>query len=338
MKLHVKLPRLVLRTTRVTARVGTKAGVYSARVVGKAVAGRIVTLPAVEDVPEGRMLDLPASDGYSGGRTFVVDVPGPTPDAPTAVLLHGLGCTAYLCWFGSIAELSQTHRVVTFDQRWHGRGIHSDRFRFVDCADDAAAVLDALGIDQALVVGYSMGGAVAQEMWHRHPERVSGLVLASTARNFRGHAREKFFFSLMTLAMNPLSRIAQPKVERFALGLPDVSPYDARDRVGWGAREFRSTSAWSMPEVLGELGRFNSAAWISGVDVPTAVVVTTRDKAIPARRQRALAAAVPGAELLEAPGGHASVVMDHAGWFPVFLEAVADVTARTPAQRRSAVG
>jgi pimeloyl-ACP methyl ester carboxylesterase len=131
--------------------------------------------------------------------------------------------------------------------------------------------------------------------------------------------------------------VAQPKVERFALGLPEVPSYDAGDRVGWGAREFRSTSAWSMPEVLGELGRFNSAPWITGVDVPTAVVVTTRDKAIPARRQRALAAAIPGAEVLEAPGGHASVVMDHAGWFPVFLEAVADVTARTPLPRRAAV-
>ena len=328
----MKLPVLIWRTTRATARVGTKVGLYGATVVGKAVAGRIVTLPAVEDVPEGQMVELPGR-----GRTFVVDVPGPTPDAPTVVLLHGLGCTAYLCWFGSIAGLTRTHRVVTFDQRWHGRGIHSDRFRFVDCADDAVAVLDALGIDDALVVGYSMGGAVAQEMWHRHPERVSGLVLASTARNFRGHAREKFFFSLMTLAMNPLSRVAQPKVERFALGLPDVSPYDARDRVGWGAREFRSTSAWSMPEVLGELGRFNSAGWIGGVDVPTAMVVTTRDKAIPARRQRALAAAIEGAEVFEAPGGHASVVMDHEGWFPVFLEAVRNVTERTPAARRSAV-
>ncbi|GAB3242052.1 alpha/beta fold hydrolase [Nocardioides dilutus] len=327
------LARLIWRTTRVTTRVGRKAGVYGATVVGKAVAGRVVTLPAVEDVPEGRMVDLPGR-----GRTFLVDVPGPTPDAPTAVLLHGLGCTAYLCWFGTIGELSRTHRVITFDQRWHGRGIHSERFRFVDCADDAAAVMDALDIDQALVVGYSMGGAVAQELWHRHPGRVSGLVLASTARNFRGHPREKLFFSLVTLTMNPLSRYAQPKVERFALGLPDVSPYDHRDRVGWGAREFRSTSAWSMPEVLGELGRFNSASWITGVDVPTAVVVTTRDKAIPARRQHALAAAIPGAEVLEAPGGHASVVMDHAGWFPVFLEAVADVTARTPARSRAAVG
>ena len=293
----MNLTRLILRTTRATARVGSKVGVYSAKVVGKAVAGRVVTLPEADDVPEGRMVELPGR-----GRTFVVDVAGPTPDAPTAVLLHGLGCTAYLCWFGSIAELSRTHRVVTFDQRWHGRGIHSERFRFIDCADDAAAVMEALGIDQAMVVGYSMGGAVAQELWHRHPERVSGLVLASTARNFRGHAREKFFFSLMTLAMNPLSRVAQPKVERFALGLPDVSRYDARDRVGWGAREFRSTSAWSMPEVLGELGRFNSAPWITGVDVPTAMVVTTRDKAIPVRRQRALAAAIPGTEVFEAPG------------------------------------
>lgn len=316
----MRLPRLIWRATRTTA-----------SVLGKAVADRIVTLPAVDEVPEGRMVDLPGR-----GSTFVVDVPGPSADAPTAVLLHGLGCTAYLCWFGSIAELSRTHRVVTFDQRWHGRGIHSDRFRFVDCADDAAAVLDVLGIDSAMVVGYSMGGAVAQELWHRHPDRVSGLVLASTARNFRGHPREKLFFSLMSLTMNPLSRFAQPKVEQFALGLPDVTPYDARDRVGWGAREFRSTSAWSMPEVLGELGRFNSAPWVGDVDVPTAVVVTTRDKAIPARRQRALAAAIPGAEVLEAPGGHASVVMDHAGWFPVFLQAVADVTARTPAQARSA--
>jgi pimeloyl-ACP methyl ester carboxylesterase len=277
------------------------------------------------------MVELPA------GRTFVVDVPGPRPDAPTIVLLHALGCTAYLTWFGVLGELSKTHRVVALDLRWHGRGIKSPRFRITDCADDVNGVLDALGIDSALVAGYSLGGVVAQEVWHRHPDRVGGLVLASTARNLRGHVGEKMFFPVMTLAMNPLSRVALTKVERLAASLPEMPSVDLADNVGWGRSEFRSTSAWSMPEVLSELGRFNSAPWIGDVDVPAAVVVTARDKAIPTRRQRKLAAAVPGAHEFEAPGGHASIVLDHERWVPVFLEAVADVTGRMPTPRRMAV-
>jgi pimeloyl-ACP methyl ester carboxylesterase len=184
-----------------------------------------------------------------------------------------------------------------------------------------------------MVAGYSLGGAVAQEVWHRHPSRVSGLVLASTARNLRGHVGERMFFPVMTLAMHPLSRVALAKVERVAAALPETPSIDLADGIGWGRAEFRSTSAWSMPEVLGELGRFNSAPWIGSVDVPTAVVVTGRDKAIPSRRQRKLAAAIPGASVYAAPGGHASIVLDHERWAPVFLEAVADVTDRVPARR-----
>ena len=127
------------------------------------------------------MVDLPGR-----GRTFVIDVPGPTPDAPAVVLLHALGCTAHLSWALALGELSQHHRVITLDQRWHGRGIRSPRFRFADCADDVAAVMDELGVERAVIAGYSMGGAIAQLMWRQHPERVAGLVLCSTARNYRG--------------------------------------------------------------------------------------------------------------------------------------------------------
>jgi 3-oxoadipate enol-lactonase len=107
--------------------------------------------------------------------------------------------------------------------------------------------------------------------------------------------------------------------------------------ASWGKAEFRSTSAWSMPEVLGELGRFNSAPWISEVDVPTAVVVTASDHTIPERRQRRLAAAIEGATVHEAPGGHASIVLGSSTWVPVFLQAVADVVARTQERRGVAV-
>jgi 3-oxoadipate enol-lactonase len=286
-------------------------------------ARRVVRLPDVDAVPQGRILDLPGR-----GRTFVVDVPGPTPDAPTIVLLHALGCTAYLSWVATLGELSRRYRVVTFDQRWHGRGIRSRRFRFADCADDVVAVLDELGIDSAVVAGYSMGGAVAQLTWQRHPDRVDGLVLCSIARNLRGTRREKLFFPLLTAAMHPVSGYAQARVERLAQRLPEVPSVDSVDPTAWGAVEFRSTSAWSFPEVLGELGRFNSAPWIGTVDVPTSVVVTTKDHTIPERRQRRLAACIEGAEVFTAPGGHASLFLDAANWVPVFLEAVDDVAAR----------
>ncbi len=313
-------------TTQMARSAGRRAAGLSGSLLRTALlAGlrRAVPLPTIDFVPQGRVIDLPGR-----GRTFVVDVAGPTPDAPTVVLLHALGCTAYLSWLPTIGELSRSYRVITFDQRWHGRGIRSPRFRFEDCADDVACILDELGVDQAVIAGYSMGGAIAQLVWHRHRDRVAGLVLCSTARNYRGATRERLFFPLVTAATHPLSGYALARVEQLGATLPEVPTIEATDPSAWGRVEFRSTSAWSLPEVLGELGRFNSAPWISGVDVPTAVVVTERDHTIPERRQRRLAAAIEDAQVWTAPGGHSSLFLDAARWVPVFLEAVQSVTAQ----------
>ena len=75
--------------------------------------------------------------------------------------------------------------MVAPDLRGHGRGIRSRRpFRLEDCADDLAALVEQLGCGPVVVVGYSMGGLVAQLLWRRHPDLVAGLVLCSTARVF----------------------------------------------------------------------------------------------------------------------------------------------------------
>ena len=324
---------MTVHKTGPVLRRGARAGGRVLRAGAKAGVRKVLpTPPPIEVVPEGREVDLPGR-----GCTYVVDVPGPTPDAPTVVLLHALGCTAYLNWVATLGDLSQHYRVITFDQRWHGRGIRSERFRFIDCADDVIGVMDALGVEQAVIAGYSMGGAVAQLAWVRHRRRVAGLVLCSTARNYRGKSGERFFFPVMTLAMNPLSRYALAKVERYAQALPEMPDLEVGDIHSWSLRQWRSTSAWSTPEVLSELGRFNSAEWITGVDVPTAVVVTDKDRAIPARRQLRLAGAIEEAHVFRAPGGHASIFLDSARWSPVFLEAVRDVTSRIPGQDRVAV-
>jgi 3-oxoadipate enol-lactonase len=90
-------------------------------------------------IPYGDMLDLPGR-----GATYVTDTPGPEPDSPAILLLHAVGTTGLLSWYPAIKPLSRRFRVVTMDQRWHGRGIQSEEFSLSDCADDAAAVIEVL--------------------------------------------------------------------------------------------------------------------------------------------------------------------------------------------------
>ena len=133
-----------------------------------------------EDGSEWRTIDLPGR-----GTTFACDRPGPSRSAPTVVLLHGWTATGRLNWASTIAALAGRYRVIALDHRGHGRGIRSeDAFTLEDCADDVVALLDAVGVPTAIFVGYSMGGPIAQLIWRRHRDRVSGLVLCATAADF----------------------------------------------------------------------------------------------------------------------------------------------------------
>jgi pimeloyl-ACP methyl ester carboxylesterase len=277
------------------------------------------------------MVELP-----DRGSTYVIDVPGPV-GAPTLVLLHALACTAHLSWYPTIGALSEHFRVVAFDQRWHGRGIQSDDFRLSDCADDVAALLDLLGIETAIIGGYSMGGAIAQLVWKQHRSRVDGLVLAATARNFRGRAVERAWFAMTRTAMGRFSERAKAGVERAALKLSDPV-HDVPDEAlaGWAFGQFRSTSRWAMLAVLDEIGRFDSSTWIGQVRVPTSVVVATNDIVIPTHRQHRLAESIPLAMSYEFAGNHAGMVLGADRFVPTFVEACLSVTRRRAAGKKSA--
>src|SRR4051812_19787168 len=231
--------------------------------------GRIAKAANPVDLAPGRPLELPGR-----GRTCVIDLAGP-PGAPTLILLHALATTAALSWYPSMTALSEHYRVIAFDQRWHGRGIRSEQFHLEDCADDVIAVADALGVDRFTCVGYSMGGAVAQLVWRRHRDRVDGLVLAATARNFRGKVTERLWFWITTMAMARFGKRARLGMERIASALTEMPTGLSceEQRIGpWALAEFRSTSVWSMLAAINEIGKFESSAWIRRVDVPTSVI------------------------------------------------------------------
>ncbi|MFI6954422.1 alpha/beta fold hydrolase [Nocardia sp. NPDC050408] len=281
-------------------------------------------VPDIAEVPGGRLVELPGR-----GRTYVVDIAGPE-GAPTLILLHATACTGYLTWFPALAALAERYRVIVFDQRWHGRGIRSERFSVRDCADDVVAVADALGIERAILAGYSLGGVVALLAAHRHSDRVSGLVLCATPYRFQEKLRERAFhltFGALAGAIGPYSyRRAAEYVGR----LPELPEYTwAPGKLNrWALTEFRSNSGWAMAQVIAEVGRFDATAWLSTLRMPTAVVITTRDRAIPVYRQLEMATMIPDASIHLVKAGHASCVLEADRFVPVLLEACAAVAAR----------
>ena len=276
-------------------------------------------------LPSGQRIELAGR-----GTTFVRIVDGPA-GAPTVVLLHGWIASGGLNWFNAFGPLSQRYRVIAPDLRGHGRGIRSRRrFRLADCADDVAALLDQLGAEPAIVVGYSMGGPIAQLLWRRHPDQVAGLVLCATSYRFVRGARERLIFGTMmagavgtTRTGMFLSRASTASMRRWAPPVNAARPSSLR---AWAAGEMRRHDAVKLMEAGQAIGSYNARRWIGEIDVPTTVVVTERDRAIDPREQLKMAAAIPGAVVQPIDDGHVACAKREFG--PALVRAVDSVEGR----------
>jgi 3-oxoadipate enol-lactonase len=239
------------------------------------------------------------------------------------MLVHGVMLTAELNWGKVFAPLARHFRVVAADLRGHGDGIRlGSRFRLEDCADDVAALAGVLDIRRFAAVGYSMGGMVAQLLYRRHPSLLSGLVLCSTARNVRGSPAEQLAALAVpamaaALRWNPILHMVGAEVfGAWLLGHVD-DPGTGR----WARAQLSRTSLATAVSAMHAACDFTSDNWISEVDVPTAVVVTARDRIVPPGRQLKLAQAVPGASVHEVDADHGACVNAPQLFARVLLEA-----------------
>lgn len=263
------------------------------------------------------------------GTTFVRRIAGP-PNAPTVLLLHGWTASADLNWFTCYRPLAQHYRVVALDHRGHGRGIRSKApFRLEDCADDAIAVCDVLGLDKVIPIGYSMGGPVAQLLWQRHPDRVRGLVFCATASHFLTSREERLGF----IGLAGLSILARRTPAQARQWLTDQFYLQRRSDTWepWAIQE-ASLHDWRMVLEAGRaIGKFNSRQWIGDIDVPTSVLITMRDRVVPLRRQVRLFEAIESAEAFRIDGDHDAVVANADRFVPTLLRAIASVVERSDA-------
>lgn len=275
------------------------------------------------DLPPGRVVHVPGR-----GELFVRDTGG---DGPAILLLHGWMFAADLNWwrvYGPLAE--RGFRVVALDHRGHGRGLRTpEPFTLAACAADAAALVAHLECGPVTAVGYSMGGPVAQLLARNHRESARAIVLCATAADWRDLQMRVFFRTMALL--------------RLILGLFPIASWNALLRVSgapdspvraWTAAELSRGSARDIAHAGRELGRYDARPWLGELTLPSAVVVTSRDRQVPPRKQRALAKAL-GATTHEVHADHLAVGTDPED-FMAALDSALDAVAPTGAPRVSA--
>lgn len=248
-----------------------------------------------EPLPPGLIVPVPGH-----GDMFCRDShPQGGGERGTLLLLHGWMFSSDVNWWPLYHPLkSAGWRLIAVDARGHGRGLRAEaRFRIADCADDVAALMRILDVGPTVAVGYSMGGAIAQELARRHADLFEGLVLIASSAQWRTVPQLRALWT----AMGGL---------QLALRLAPRQTWSATVRAlyggfppPWFAGELARGAPWDIAEAGREIGRFDSRSWLGTVRVPAAVVATTHDVLVPVSLQRALAQALD-APLITVSGGH----------------------------------
>jgi pimeloyl-ACP methyl ester carboxylesterase len=225
------------------------------------------------------------------------------------LLLHGWAGTAELNWSHAYGPLAAAgYRIIAVDLPGHGKGARDTPFTLEGTADAAAQLVRNSGVSKVVVVGHSMGGSIALLFAHRHPGLTAGLVLMATQAVWPGIPPRWLIRSAGHLAaLAP--KLVLCRGARSLLG-SDLS------RNYWINEELRGTSIRHLAEALAAMRQFDAKPWLADIRVPTVVLVTTLDTQVSPERQRRLAAAIPGAKVLD-------VAIDHSdppsrpGLFPL---------------------
>lgn len=311
-----------------------------------AAAGVSLSACATRDIPYATLqarYELPGGQYYEpspGLRIHYLDEG--LRSGPTLVLVHGFAASVH-AWRPWVERLKNRYHLISLDLPGHGlteapKGYRASLDGDGDLVADLATLL---GADRFVLIGNSMGGAVAWDYALRHPERLDGLVLVDSA-GWPGKSGASgpppIVFALIS---NPLGRaiakLLNPRdLAKGGLQSAYLDPALVTDELigryadlalAPGHRDILLTMK-SQP------GQRVTAQSFSAIATPTLVMAGEQDKIIPVAQSRAIAAAIPGARLvIYAAGGH--VPMEQlpdasAADLVAFLETLPVALATTP--------
>lgn len=220
------------------------------------------------------------------------------------------------------SPLAKAFDLLAYDQRGLGRTDKPDApYSMAQYADDAADLMHHLGWDDAVVIGVSFGGMVAQELALRHPAKVKRLVLACTSpggaggasfafhdiEHLTGEARAKHLIPISDTRRDAAWAAAHPQDYATFVAMGATDPYAGEPGRAEGARRQLEARAahdtWDrLPDIICPV--LIAAGHYDGIALPA-----TQDKMV---------ARIPGAELQWFEGGHMFMIQDRAA-FPAII-------------------
>jgi pimeloyl-ACP methyl ester carboxylesterase len=272
------------------------------------------------------------------------------PGDPPMLLIMGLG-TQMVAWPDDFCTELAEHGfyVIRHDNRDIGRSTHLDwakrpttlqllkrdrnaaAYTLEDMAGDSVGVLDELGIEQAHIVGASMGGMIAQTIAIRYPERVLSLVsiMSNTGGLWNGQPALSLYIALITPAPRERDAFIQHAIDLFARIGGSGFPPDIEDLGVMATRSYDRghDPRGSQRQLAAIVAGRDRRPQLRRLHVPTTVIHGTEDKLVRPSGGRATARAIPGAHLVEIEGmGHG---LPRGAW-PQIVDAIALNASRVP--------
>ena len=238
-------------------------------------------------------------------------------DGPTLVFINALGADLRI-WDDVAAILAPDFRVVRYDKRGHGLSeLGPDRCDMADYARDLSSLLDALGIARATIVGLSIGGVIAQELYRQRPELFAALVLSDTAAKIG--TDPSWDARIADIERGGIEAIADSILERWFTG--DFRANRKDELAGWRVMLTRTPKPGYLA-ACGALKRADLRPYAGTIRTATLCLVGEEDGSTPAPLVRETAGLIDAARFeiipeaghvpnIERPEDFAALVVRH---------------------------
>ena len=265
-------------------------------------------------------LRLAGRSVFVGDRELFVREAGPE-DGPALVLIHGWATNSLFNWYKIIPLLSDRYRLFAIDQRNSGKSdLVRARYDIAEVADEIAGAIAALGLTSVAVVGFSMGGMIAQELVRRHPHLVMRLVLGGTAACIAPSLDKRIELWVLLWLGRLWDRISRYEFSWIRQSyLRDVGAIEPHhERWAWDTYMGRDVNLYYEGGFAA--ARFDSRDWVRRIELETLVIIPTKDQLILPERQYELLDLLPNARLVEIKGGRHESVLTHPEHFAAAID------------------